>query len=535
VTRILVSGAPRTRRRAGAVSAFGLLAAGIALAVIGRQGTVSTARAQPPAGGVTGKGPVGWQTLRRLDLLPRFRFGVSTRQFSSYDPGGSNDDGLSGAHSCLRQNRAEGCVLAEHAGPGEIDSLWFTRNRGVVTRTGRLRIELDGRRVVDAPLQRVVDGALGAPFAFPLVANRTQTSGGVYIKVPMPFRSSMRVSTQFNPHYHHVTYRTFADAEAVPSFDRSERAPDVLAALRASGLRDPKPPAPGAASTRRGFAVAPGRTAVLARVTGSGALTALRIRLLRLTGARPGQPPPRAELLRSARLRISFDGRRTVDSPLGEFFGSGVAPATVRALLIAQSPAPAGYLSAWWPMPYLRSAEVSLANLSGTGVLAAEVLVTRAPAPELVAALAAGRAGRFHATSRRALTVPGRDWTVLAARGRGTLVGITHSMRGPRTRRYLEGDERVVVDGRVQMRGTGTEDFYEGGWYFIAGPFTRPFNGNPVHRVGGPVCPASDCTGAYRLLIGDAIGFSSSVRFSFEHGHRNLVRGLYGTTAYWYG
>ena len=120
-------------------------------------------------------------------------------------------------------------------------------------------------------------------------------------------------------------------------------------------------------------------------------------------------------------------------------------------------------------------------------------------------------------------------------RGAGNLVGISHSMRGPPARRYLEGDERVYVDGRLALHGTGTEDFYEGGWYFNHGTFSRPLTGNPVHRAGGPLCPGADCTGAYRLLIGDSIPFSASLRFGFEHGNRNLVPAVYGTTAYWYG
>lgn len=478
---------------------------------------------------LTAKGPMGWESLRRLDTLPLLRFGVGIRQASSYDRRGLNDDGFGGRYSCLRQTPTEGCVIAEQSGPGEIGSIWFTRDRGVVTRTGRLRIDLDGRRVLDAPLQQVVDGRLGAPFAFPLVANRTQTSGGVYIKVPMPFRQSMKVSTQFNPRFHHVTYRTFSDAEGVPSFDPSDRAGDVLATLRAAGLRDPKPPSPGAVTARRPFAVPAGRRLVLFSSSRPGAITALRLRTPRLSG------PGRADLLRGARLQIAFDGARTVDSPLGEFFGSGVAPASVRALLFAQSPSPTGWLSAWWPMPFSRSVEVSLVNRSGTAVVGGEAVVTSAPEPDLVAALQAGRAGRFHATSRRGPTVAGRDWTVLTAGGRGTLVGIAHSMRGPALRRYLEGDERVVVDGRPAMHGTGTEDFYEGGWYFIHGPFTRPLNGNPAHRVGGPLCPGADCTATYRVLLADSVSWSSSVRFGFEHGNRNLVRGLYGTTAFWYG
>ena len=473
-------------------------------------------------------GPVGWDTLRRVDLLPLFRVGVSTRQFSSYDRRGSNDDGLRGTYSCLRHTAAEGCVIAEHAGPGEVDSIWFTRNRGVVTATGRLRIDLDGRTVVNAPLQRVVNGGLGAPFAFPLVANAAQSSGGVYIKVPMPFRQSMRISTQANPRYYHVTYRTFANADGVPSFDPSQRAGDVLGALRGAGLRDPKPPAAGAVTVRRAFTLAPGRRVSLAALARPGAITALRLRFGRLSGSR-------VDLLRFARLEMAFDGRRTVDSPLGEFFGSGVAPATVRALTFAQSPAANGFLSSWWPMPFLRSADVSLVNRSRTAVVGGEALVTYAPEDELVSALAVGRAGRFHATSRRGFTAAGRDWTVLAVGGRGTLVGVSHTMRGPTLRRYLEGDEHVSVDGGRALIGTGTEDFYEGGWYFNHGAFTRPLTGDPSHRIGGALCPGADCTAAYRLLISDAIGFSSSLRFGFEHGNRNTVRGLYGTTAYWYG
>ncbi len=523
VLGILIPGSPSARARASAVLAAATL-------------LVLTAAA-PRAGAapLTAKGPVGWDTLRRLDLLPLHHAGVQTRQFSSYDRTGGNNDGIRGTYSCLRQTAAEGCVIAEHTGPGEVESIWFTRDRGVVTRTGRLRIEVDGRTVVNAPLQSVVNGGLGAPFSFPLVANAAQSSGGVYIKVPIPFRTSMKISTQANPLYYHVTYRAFPDAEGVPSFDPSDRAGDVLARLRASGLRDPKPAAAGATTLRRSFALAPGRRIVVGTVSGPGAITALRLRFPRLGASPGGTALARARLLRSARLQVSFDGQRTVDSPLGEFFGSGVAPATVRSLLLAQSPLASGSLLAWWPMPFRRSAVISVVNASSTRVLSAEAAVTHAPSPELVAALGSGQAGYFHATSHRGFTTAGRDWSILSVRGHGTLVGVSQTMRGPVTQRYLEGDERAFVDGPLALHGTGTEDFFEGGYYFNHGTFTRPLTGNPSHRVGGPLCPGSDCTGAYRLLIDDSVAFGSSLRFGMEHGNRNAIRGLYGSTAYWYG
>ena len=55
-----------------------------------------------------------------------------------------NDDGFSGTHPA--PDRRRGLRDRRAPGPGEIASIWFTRDRGVVARTGRLRIEIDGRR-----------------------------------------------------------------------------------------------------------------------------------------------------------------------------------------------------------------------------------------------------------------------------------------------------------------------------------------------------------------------------------------------------
>nr|MDQ6914324.1 DUF2961 domain-containing protein [Actinomycetota bacterium] len=157
-----------------------------------------------------------------------------------------------------------------------------------------------------------------------------------------------------------------------------------------------------------------------------------------------------------------------------------------------------------------------------------EALIDRtSPLP---AALARGDAGYFRATWHAGPTRPWRDWTVLDAGGPGLLVGVTQTMTGPRSRRYLEGDERIVADGTL-LHGTGTEDFYEGAYYFSRGPFTLPLTGNPLHRV----TRATDTTAAYRWLLGDAVPFAHRLRFTFEHGDRDRVAASYSTVALWYG
>lgn len=111
-------------------------------------------------------------------------------------------------------------------------------------------------------------------------------------------------------------------------------------------------------------------------------------------------------------------------------------------------------------------------------------------------------------------------------------------MAGPTSRGYLEGDERAYTEGSAspQIAGTGTEDFYEGGWYFRYGPFTNPLTGNTSHESAAGDCPAAtDCTGAYRLLIADAIPFGSSITFGIEHGGTDDVQASYASTAFWYG
>ncbi|MFI6273513.1 DUF2961 domain-containing protein [Micromonospora zamorensis] len=476
------------------------------------------------------KGPTGWDAYRRLDRLPELAAGTRAHQFSSFGRDGSNDDGFVGTWSCLRQSG--GCVIAEARGPGEVQSIWFTRDEGDVRATGWIRIELDGVVVVQAGLADLVDGRLGSPFVAPLVSNADQTSGGVTIKVPMPYRDSMRITTQNNPLFHHVTYRTFADAEGVSRFDPADPATDVVNLLRGAGTRDPKPAQPGA-STTRATVTAPAQGQVpLAGLTGPRAITALR---LRVPDAAAGAPT-----LAGLRLRMTFDGRTTVDSPVGEFFGGGLGERNVRSLMFAMDSAPGGWYSAWWPMPFRSAAAVTLVNTTGTTVNGIEVEVTSAPGTQWTQRLAAdGSDGYFTTQSRRAETVGGNDWIIADQTGRGRFVGVSQTMRGHiiggNTRNYLEGDERVYVDGSPtpQIHGTGTEDFYESGWYFNRGEYSGVFTGNTAHLVRGGGC-ADECDAAYRLMIGDSVPYGTALRFGIEHGPANDMPAEYASTAFLY-
>ncbi|HEY2086447.1 MAG TPA: glycoside hydrolase family 172 protein [Mycobacterium sp.] len=509
---------------------FALVLLGIASA--------GAAPAEPVVHGIGDKA-VGWDTYRRLDRLPYLSADTETLQASSFDRTGGDFDistgNQNGSGGCLASGGV-GCVIAEDRGAGELDSIWFTRDGGNVSRMGAIRIDLDGQTVIDAPLQSLVDGGLGAPFVWPLVANAAQSPAGVYVKVPMPYRQSMRISVASNLQYYHVDYRKFSNAEGVRTFSPSDPALDVITTLRAAGTIDPKPPAPSAAHHNRGVELAAGATATIAESTGSGSISALRLRL-----------PNRADqVLNGLRLRIEFDDRTTVDSPLGEFFGAGLGASDVRSMMFATIRQPDGSfsLSDWWPMPFARAARVALVNATAAPVGGIDADVVTVPDPQWAPALASGRAGYFTAHSHAGPTILGQDWLFADEQGHGKFVGVSHTIRGSRTKTsfsdgapyFLEGAERVYTDGSPspQWYGTGTEDFYEGGWYFDNGTlFSDPLTGQPDQRTAAGGC-ADYCVAVYRLMLADAIGYHSAIRFGIEHGKRNMVQPDYSSTAFLY-
>ncbi|MFF0344574.1 DUF2961 domain-containing protein [Kribbella sp. NPDC004875] len=646
---------------------------------------VNGAAAAPPG---NDNGPVGWDVYRHLDRLPELQTGVRTKQFSSFGRDGTNNDGFDGTYSCLRTTDA-GCVIAEDSGPGEVASIWFTRDEGNVTKTGTITVELDGKQVLKGSLQDIVDGKLGAPFSYPLVANGVQTSGGVYIRVPMPYRSSMRITTQANPLFYHVDYRQFPDANGIRTFDPADKAEDVLALLNAAGTKDPKPAQPNSTTAKTSLNLAPGKQVTLANANGPGELSALRLKLpdivgldlknladdgraflggstftlkidpantgVKLTrrmdlrignqrakilvdGAPAGEwaplkaqgaqwydqsvdlpaaltagksritvtnqfvssdldfneflytadstvgaqakrtdtldvgpnhiadeqahgyaitkqnwsgehamayaateadaarVKPSDSLLAGVRVQVAIDGQQRVDAPLGEFFGSGLGENPVHSLFFAMDPD--GWYSSWWPMPYVARATVTLVNTT-TYPLKGRAEVTSARDASKAVQLATGKIGYFTAISKRGETTQGSDWMFADVAGRGKFVGVSQTMEGlladGNTRGYLEGDERVSVDGErtPAIHGTGTEDFYESGWYFNAGTYSTPFHGNSAHEVRAGFC-TNECDGAWRLHITDSVAFENQLDFGIEHGQQDDHPATYGSTAFLY-
>ncbi len=244
-------------------------------------------------------------------------------------------------------------------------------------------------------------------------------------------------------------------------------------------------------------------------------------------------PPPLStntvDLLTNLWLAAWFDNETnpSIYAPVGSFFAMGqFAPYSTRGLPVGMDASNNMYV--YFPMPFASRALVQLINRRSSATTNIYSEIRHQPFTDSFT-----NVGRFKTQFlSETPTTNGADIVLLDAEGTGHLVGVVESMMGPTDRSYLEGDERIYVDDNESpaIYGTGTEDFYNAGWYFDHGLFTQPTHGNTAHVVDTNF----DRTTAYRFFMQDAIPFRRHIRAGIEHGTGNSVSENVWTLAYYY-
>jgi Fe-S-cluster containining protein len=487
------------------------------------------------AGGLAAADEVGrtsvsppWEVWHDLALLAVIPAGDRVVMRSSFcEDGCAFDRHSSGDSRFLSFEEGEG-VLFEGRGPGAVTRIWMTQGDDGVSRPLDpeiwIRIVVDGEVVVQLPLPEFFDGQ-APPFAPPLVSHRLLASGGNVSYVPIPYRDSCVVSLLGAEHakiWFQITAHELDGGETEPFTGGEDlRGWRELLATEPGGdpwRGGPFPTTSGSVELRRNARV------VIAALAGADVVNGVLLRL------------PRRHW-DDVELRLIVDGELRVAMPLSDFFGAGEDGAdSVRSLLVGVTADEDLY--AYFPMPYFEGVMVELARGRSRGrpkkmhVEYAVRRLGRHPDPD---------SGLFgaerHAVER---TTPGSDHEVLSARGRGKWVGLV-AWLGPvsgSSRDYLEGDERVVLDGAAapQLHGTGVEDFFGGGFYFQVDhpgplPFAHPLHGMADDRAepDGTVT-----TQMYRLMLTDAPVWRQSVQVGLECGPTNQTPLRARTVAYYY-
>lgn len=210
-------------------------------------------------------------------------------------------------------------------------------------------------------------------------------------------------------------------------------------------------------------------------------------------------------------LRMYWDGEKdpSVECPIGDFFGVGHGMDVPFDSLPVRVTSDGRGRNCYWPMPFRRSALITVTNEGTRPVDAFYYYIDWRKLPRL-----AGNVAYFHADYRQEFPeVSGKNYLIADIQGRGHYVGTVYSILQRTPGWWGEGNDYFYVDGESvpSLKGTGTEDYFCDGWGLRQQ--SGPYYGAPL--VEGT--DAFDRTTAYRWHIPDPIAFTKSLRVEIQH------------------
>jgi len=470
--------------------------------------------------------------LHELDDLPRLERGQMALSLN-YDPAGGNElDGriypwVDGYRNVLLSVDGPGCI--HRISTGELDEVPDTT----------VEIRLDDGLLLTMSVTELFDPATG-PFAggltltgdYPAIRYPT-------IRMPMPFAEHAEVRlispsqswgsfwqigyTRYDAELPVETLRLPMDPETADAFARAGAAwDDALTGRR----RSP------AADIERAQTLAPGEVLGWDE-RGCGTIERLDLALA----------PNVFESWDGLRLRARWDGAETpaIDLPVAEFMGSGYYvddPSAWFDSLIMGQRQDRAYLRL--PMPYREAAELELIN-EGAAALEVRLKLWRRRCVEqpvdfgyLHAAVETQFAASETSSTAGPMAVP--IHRLLEREGRGKVVGTQLRVDWAYADEWWgEGDWQIWADEPFdawppRYHGTGTEEFYDGGWT----AFHRKALAGWIKQRPGRVT-------IFGFRLNDAFNYERQLRMQVETVGLGIGEGIvtnqnprWSSTVYWY-
>lgn len=230
-------------------------------------------------------------------------------------------------------------------------------------------------------------------------------------------------------------------------------------------------------------------------------------------------------------IQISFDGKRTVDVPIGFFFGCGDQLVDVSDWY--RKVDTLGNMSCFWVMPFQTNAEVRIVN-NGELKVAVNLKVATGDYEHKDNSMYFyanyEELKRFSTKARQ-----GKDYNFITIPSAGNYVGDNLQVTKTAGGWWGEGDEKIYIDGSKfpDHFGTGTEDYYGyawGGQYRI--PFNHPFIGQPIGNANYKKKGGTTVNSRVRVL--DAIPFKQSLKFDMESWNWHGGEVDFSWACFWY-
>lgn len=461
-----------------------------------------------------------------LSSLPSYVTNSYSAEVSTYDKTGGNDDGFNGTYSFIRRNADSSLVIFDVKGSGVVNRIWTPTPSG-----DSLDFYIDSDKPSFTICYLDLFSGKVYPFVAPLCANQL---GGYYCYLPIPFNQSCKIVLKAKTTmFHQIGYRLYKHGTGIEKFrlpfnkDEAQSLSQLKSIWNkwSSTISNLYNNTSGISTTNKKVQLRAGQTITVFESKQPG----------RIFGFDITSSVNAEKIGKDIDLRITWDDEKlpAVYCPLADYFGYAFGKPSMRSLLIG-SDGEKNY--SYFPMPFDKSVKIELIfrkpisgnALSETGF---NINIYSTNKKRDI-----GNEGKFYAFwTRNNPVANGEPHTILNIKGKGHFVGNVLQSQGLKQgmTSFFEGDDSTVADGELRMHGTGSEDFFNGGWYALMdrwdGAMSLPLSGALEYSL--PLCR----TGGYRLFITDKVSFEKSLFHSIEHGPEyNNVPADYTSVAYYY-
>ena len=439
--------------------------------------------------------------LGDVSRLPQYRTGEMD-QLSSYDRTGGNDDGFSGKYSFVREE-AGGLVIADLKGPGVVNRIWTP-----TPTSDTIKFFFDGEKKprIAVPFISLFTGK-EFPFLEPLSGNQI---GGYYCYLPIPYERSLKiVYTGKNMRFHQTQYRTLKKEDNVKSFTKEmlRSYKDTFDRVSAVWNKDESPlKAYGndLKSKKVSLVLKAGQEQTLFSMTTGGRVVGLELGAGSLGAA-----------YRKIMLTAKWDNesRNAIEVPLHDFFGFAFGKPAMQSILLGSN---SSLFYSYLSMPFDNSADIKLRYDKGRN--GAEEILLSGTVYYTDQKRNAATEGKLYVQSRRQYNIPsGVPHLISEVSGKGHFVGTILASQGLEEGHtgFFEGDDRATIDGKLRLHGTGSEDYFNGGWYAVMDRWDRGMS-LPIHG-SLEYDQMTSRTGGYRFYLSDKLNFTQSFQLTIEH------------------
>ncbi|MEO8416787.1 MAG: glycoside hydrolase family 172 protein [Ginsengibacter sp.] len=451
--------------------------------------------------------------LMSIHDLPKYDENSVVRQFSSYDTTGNNDDGFSGKYSYIRKNPDGSLVLFEAKGNGVINRIWTpTPNEDTLD----FYFGKSNNPSFSIKFSDLFSGK-SYPFILPLCGNQL---GGYYCYFPIPYKDGcIVVSRGKQMQFYQIQYRNYPNGYQVKNFgpilNSEEKSSYTKLISTWNKSYDPSLEKDSNIKTiHTDKILAPGKTITIAAINDGGRIMGIKLKPAAIfTG-----------LEKQVDIRISWDNEKypAIYAPVADFFGYAFGKVSMQSLLLGSAD---NTSYCYFPMPFDSTAKIELIYRPLSNQKTMEPLHIIADVYFSAQRRNKKTEGKLYAFWNRAINAPiSEPFLFLNGKGKGHYVGTILQAQGlnPGMTTFFEGDDVTCIDGKMTMHGTGSEDYFNGGWYALLDRWDRRMS-LPLHGSLDYSLPFAR-TGGYRLFLSDKMSFEKSIEHTIEHGpeHNNI-------------